>query len=155
MKRGAIRQITWDRPSTHEVREQRFITTLKGGEAPSVKREAVRAVELTPVGPKITPAPRSAVEEAEMLLRIAAEVEGALLVQYLYAAYSILPDLSVPGVDPLIESNDWYDVIRQIARQEMGHLVTVQNLLLALNAVPHLDRENLPWIDTGLYPCPF
>ena len=45
--------------------------------------------------------------------------------------------VSVPGFDHVISSDDWYDVIRTIAKQEMGHLITVQNLLLSLGATPH------------------
>jgi ferritin-like protein len=97
------------------------------------------------------------VEEAKVLLRIAAEVEGALMVQYLYAAYSILPGVTVtnPATPNPISSDDWYDLIRDIAKQEMGHLITVQNLLLSLGEVPHLDRENFPWLNSDLYPFPF
>ncbi|MDX8464905.1 ferritin-like domain-containing protein [Mesorhizobium sp. VK23B] len=106
--------------------------------------------------PVLDPAPLSAEEEAVALLRIAAEVEGAAMAQYLFAAGSLLPDVSlaVAGFDHPILSNDWYDLIRDIAKQEMGHLITVQNLLLSLDAAPHLDRENFP-LESPLYPFPF
>src|SRR5262249_54434834 len=96
--------------------------------------------------PRLDPSPASAEEEAIALLRIAAEVEGALMAQYQLAAGSLLQGIScdVPGFDPPIQSDDWYDLICSIAKQEMGHLITVQNLLLSLNAVPHVDRENFP-----------
>jgi hypothetical protein len=90
---------------------------------------------------------RTPVEEARFLLQAAAEVEHALLVQYLYAAYSLDPDADPSG---------WRDVIAQIAKEEMGHLLTVQNLLLAIRGVPHFDREDpTPDPDQAeIYPFP-
>lgn len=106
--------------------------------------------------PVLDPPPASAEEEAATLLRIAAEIEGALLVQYLFTAGSLLQGVSVnvPGFDHPILSDDWYDLIRTIAKQEMGHLITVQNLLLSLDARPHVDRENFP-LSSPLYPFEF
>lgn len=83
-------------------------------------------------------------EEAVFLLQIAAEVEHALLVQYLYAAYSI--DVSV--------ASDELRTIIKIAEQEMGHLLTVQNLLLFIRDALHFDREDLR-PDKELDPFPF
>jgi hypothetical protein len=76
-------------------------------------------------------------EDAIGLLMLAAEVEHALMVQYLYAAQSVR---GVAG-----------RMISHVAVQEMGHLVTVQNLLLALEGVGadgipnriHLARDGL------------
>jgi hypothetical protein len=86
-------------------------------------------------------------DDAVGLLMLAAEVEHALMVQYLYAAYS------VRGVANL--------TIAHIAIQEMGHLLTVQNLLLALTGVTaedlpaglHLGRDGLRRAST-LNPLP-
>ena len=44
--------------------------------------------------------------------------------------------------------------MRSVAKQEMGHLITVQNLLLSFYARPHVDRENFP-VSSPLYPFPF
>ena len=153
MQRGDIRRLQWglqaDRAPTRRRRET------------AVVREAVRpAREAHPPGAEETavldPPPASAEEETVALLRIAAEIEGALMVQYLFAAGSLLQGVSVEidGFDHPILSDDWYDVTRTIAKQEMGHLITVQNLLLSLNARPHVDRENLP-LSSPLYPFPF
>lgn len=158
MKRGAIRQVTWDESAVREesrpgIKEDE----VQEGTASLLEVMAVAApVGMVPGPPQIKPVPKDAAEEAKILLRIAAEVEGALLVQYLYSAYSILPGITrdIPGIGH-ISSDDWYNVIRDIATQEMGHLITVQNLLLALNAAPHVDRENFPWVDSGLFPFPF
>jgi hypothetical protein len=175
MKQGAIRILTWGEPlggssgnnlnsnkESHETTrldtrwlvrptelESHVMATLESDETAASTVAAREA-------PRLTPAPASAEEEAIALLRIAAEVEGSLLVQYLFAAGSLLSgvNIEVPGFDHPIQTDDWYDVVRTIAKQEMGHLVTVQNLLLSLGAAPHLDRENLPFT-SPLYPFPF
>ena len=45
----------------------------------------------------------------------------------------------------------WYDTIVRIAKEEMGHLITVQNLLAMIGGPAHIDRENFP-MHTDLYP---
>jgi hypothetical protein len=90
--------------------------------------------------------PMSARDEAVFLLQIAAEVEHALLVQYLYALYSLDPMAGLP-------QSKWRGLLRGIAREEMGHLVTVQNLLLTLGAEVYLHRERTP-PPQNLYPFP-
>jgi Ferritin-like len=146
MRRGAIRTIRWT--------ARRAPVADRIG-APALSPVVAPAASAS--GPqRLVPQPKSAEEEVIALLRIAAEVEGALLAQYLFAAGSLLPGVSttVAGVDHPILSDDWYDLIRNIAKQEMGHLITVQNLLLSLDAAPHLDRENFP-LKSPLYPFPF
>jgi rubrerythrin len=87
------------------------------------------------------PTPR---DKARILLETAAEVEHALLVQYLYAAFSLKSSKEVS--DPAQQSalQDWSEVLLHIARQEMGHLMTAQNLLLAIGLRPNLEREDFP-----------
>jgi hypothetical protein len=89
------------------------------------------------------------------LLQVAAEIEHALMVQYLYAAYSI-DETFDRGVndDRCRTVNEWKRDIRGIARQEMSHLVTVQNLLIALGAEPDLSRENAFQDHPHEYPFP-
>ncbi len=62
-------------------------------------------------------------EELVQLLLEAAEIEHGLMLQYLYAAYS-LKELIIQGT------------LRTIAIEEMGHFITVQNLLAACGAKP-------------------
>jgi hypothetical protein len=88
--------------------------------------------------------PKSVKDEATRLLRIAAEVEHALMVQYLYAAFTL-----GPNADPKYRGG-----LVLIAKQEMGHFVTVQNLLRLLGAPPHLDRDDL-LPDSGKEPATF
>src|SRR5262249_53734715 len=59
---------------------------------------------------------------AVFLLHIAAEIEHALMVQYLYAALS-LGGSKVPA-DHRIEVSEWREIILGIAKEEMGHLMT-------------------------------
>ena len=69
-------------------------------------------------------------EHALGLLRLAAEVEHALLVQYLYARISITGLQPGPTSDPQLPPEDPARKQLNIAVEEMGHLATVQNLLL-------------------------
>lgn len=86
------------------------------------------------------------------LLSIDAEIEHCLMVQYLYAAYS-LGGPQVPGECRDIVRH-WQDTILGIAKEEMGHLVSVQNSLRLIGAPLHLEREDTPW-DVPFYPFPF
>jgi len=87
------------------------------------------------------PAP---LDKARILLESAAEVEHALLVQYLYAEYSLKHSEDVSDPDQRSAIDDWSFVAHKIAREEMGHLMTVQNLLLALGLAPSFEREDFP-----------
>lgn len=110
---------------------------------------------LQPFGPppklKITPQlePR---DEAALLLTVAAEIEHALMVQYLYAAYSVRYDQQVTAHQAA--ARDIHLGVLQIAREEMGHLMTVQNLLHLIGAPLNLEREHSPF-ESQLYPLRF
>lgn len=165
MKRGAIRRLNWDgsrsvtdayaEPRSGQTAAIRDVLDLAAPIGDLVKKSLAVAAGAG-MAPVLDPEPKTAEDEAIALLRIAAEVEGALMAQYLFAAGSLLPNVSatIPGFPFPILSDDWYDLIRTIAKQEMGHLMTVQNLLLSLDAAPHLDRENFP-LESPLYPFPF
>jgi hypothetical protein len=89
---------------------------------------------------------------AVFLLSMAAEIEHSLMVQYLYAAYSPGgPQVPQDQRDKVLE---WQQVVLGIAKEEMGHLVTVQNVLKVLGGPLHLDREDYPWV-SDFYPYPF
>ena len=87
-----------------------------------------------------------------MLLHIASSVEHALMVQYLYAAYS----LGGPEIPPAKAEDvaKWQRGILNIAREEMGHLLTVQNILALLGAPPNFNRGETPF-DAAVSPIPF
>ena len=92
-------------------------------------------------------------DEAVFLLNIAAEVEHAVMVQYLFGAYS-LRDPSQFTDDKGTLVREWRKEIATVGRQEMGHLVTVQNLLRSLGAPLSLARDEFP-MNTGFYPFAF
>jgi hypothetical protein len=88
--------------------------------------------------------------EAIRLLREATEIEHSLMVQYLFAAYSVSPlyaDLlkgaAQPGADSLIG----------VAIQEMQHLGMVNELLKDLGQAPNLIRQDFPY-EPDIYPFP-
>lgn len=80
---------------------------------------------------------------AAMLLHIAAEVEHSLLVEYLFAAYS-LGGAQVPEAHRE-EVRDWQTILLGIAKEEMAHFVTVQNVLRLIGAPLNLERDDFPW----------
>jgi hypothetical protein len=90
------------------------------------------------------------------LLHTAAEIEHALMVQYLYAAYSLAsggpPGPGAPP-DAAVSVGRWQQTILGIAREEMAHLLTVQNLLRFAGGPLNLEREDFPF-RAPLYPFP-
>jgi hypothetical protein len=89
---------------------------------------------------------------AIFLLHIAAEIEHALMVEYLYAAFS-LGGPQVPA-EHSTKVAQWREIILGIAKEEMGHLMTVQNLLRCLGGPLNVDRDDFPW-DSDFIPFPF
>jgi hypothetical protein len=91
-------------------------------------------------------------ETVAYLLHIGAEIEHALAVQYLYAGYS-LGATNLSGEQRLLVQQ-WRTEVLDIAREEMAHLATVQNLLTALGSPLTLEREDFP-IPSSLFPFQF
>jgi rubrerythrin len=79
----------------------------------------------------------NAKEHAIGLLQLASEVEQALMAQYLYAAVSLS--------DAPLRGESYRQKMLNIAVQEMCHLATVQNLLLAIGGpgAMYLERDAL------------
>jgi hypothetical protein len=94
-------------------------------------------------------------EKADALLTVAAEVEHALLVQYLYAAYSLKKsnDQGLSEEEKKAVAK-WRQTVVNIAQEEMGHLMTVQNLRRVLGLGPTFERDNFPMLP-GLFPFDF
>jgi hypothetical protein len=90
--------------------------------------------------------PMSPRDEAIFLLHTAAEIEHALMVQYLYAAWSLPPDAPATV-------RRWRRDILQVAREEMAHFASVQNLLRFIGGPLNFDREDFPF-RSDLYPFP-
>jgi len=89
---------------------------------------------------------------AVFLLHVAAEIEHALMVQYLYAAYSLGGGAVRDARHE--DARRWREVILGIAKEEMGHLVTVQNILRLIGGPLHLEREDYPF-RSDFYPFHF
>jgi Ferritin-like len=148
MKHGMISQLRWTTPGSEP---QRAGEAFARPPEPASNSSTGRCLELygIPEVPVEKPTPANT---AHFLLKVAAEIEHGLLVQYLYAMYSISPPPIVPP--------NWSTMIKGIALQEMDHLATVQNMLLALKISgfePYFDRANFP-IPKGheaYYPYPF
>ena len=92
-------------------------------------------------------------DEMVFLLHTGAEIEQSLLVQYLYAAYSLKSAQDVPQ-EHAANVREWKKTLLGIAREEMGHLITVQNLLRLIGGPINLEREDYPF-RTELYPFRF
>lgn len=84
------------------------------------------------------------------LLREGAEIEHALMLQYLYSACSIkeryqgMVGQGAPTATTIVG----------VAVQEMEHLRAVNHLLVALGSCPHLQRQDFPY-EPDIYPFPF
>ena len=79
------------------------------------------------------------------LLREAAEIEQQVMVQYLYAAYSLkkLPDATCTPAE-FEHVRRWGTVLLSVARSEMEHLALVNGMLSAIGADPSFQRQNIP-----------
>ncbi|WP_287291213.1 ferritin-like domain-containing protein [Mesorhizobium sp.] len=104
------------------------VTPVHGGAAPLL------------LGPQMRPR-----DETIFWLSLAAEIEHSLMVQYLFAAYSIDP-ASVPAENDVRRlATEIRNTLLQIAREEMGHFISVQNLLHAVGGALHFGRQFSPF----------
>ncbi|AXS41001.1 hypothetical protein D1F64_14410 [Breoghania sp. L-A4] len=94
-------------------------------------------------------------EELINALHVACEIEHSLLIQYLYAGFSMKRSLD-EGLSAKQQQllRAWQGSVYQIAREEMGHLGIACNLLSAIGSGPKMGRRSLP-SDTGYFPFPF
>src|SRR5258706_4247503 len=83
----------------------------------------------------------------------AAELEHLIMLQYLFAAFS-LKQTAREGLSPeaLAAVKGWRKTLMEIAEQEMLHLALVQNLLTSVGAAPRLARPNFP-VPPASYPA--
>jgi uncharacterized Fe-S cluster protein YjdI/CDGSH-type Zn-finger protein len=84
-------------------------------------------------------------KELTYLLSQGAELEHAVMCQYLYAAFS-LKSTEGPGLrsDQLEAVERWRRVLLDIAAEEMLHWAVVQNLLTAVGSAPFVSRPHFP-----------
>lgn len=99
-----------------------------------------------------TDLPWVARERVIQLLHVGAEIEHALMAQYLYAALSLGGEQVPPEHRPIVEQ--WRKTITEIVREEMAHLVTVENLLQLIGGPLTFEREDFP-VTSPFYPFPF
>jgi hypothetical protein len=79
------------------------------------------------------------------MLCAAAELEHALMCEYLFAAFTLKRSTDEGlSEDQLATVERWRQTLLMIAKQEMLHLAINCNLVNALGASPHLSRPNLP-----------
>jgi len=81
------------------------------------------------------------------LLKEASEIEHSLMIQYLFAGFTLKPKYAALLGPPEPSS----DGLLGIAIQEMQHLAIVNNLLVALGSAPNLDRQDFPH-EPDIYP---
>ena len=75
----------------------------------------------------------------------AAELEHLIMLQYLFAAFSLKQDVGEGlSAETLDVVRRWRKTLFSISEQEMLHLALVQNLLTAVGAAPRLARPNFP-----------
>jgi rubrerythrin len=118
------RRVQWVRPDRSHRSALRVDEAVGAAEAANTVERAAAAYGLPSV-----PDAASAEDEAVILSEIAAEAEHGLMVQYLYGAFSTK--------DSAVSRN-----LRRTAIEEMGHLLTVQNLRLALGGECYLRRQD-------------
>lgn len=92
-------------------------------------------------------------EQALHALYEAAELEHCLMCTYLYAAFSLKTSVD-EGVTPVqLEAiTRWKRSMLQVAIEEMGHLMSVWNITVALGGAPRVGRTNFP-LDPGYLPA--
>jgi Ferritin-like len=84
-------------------------------------------------------------EELVLALAIACELEHSLLVQYLFAAYTLKKWGHEGATEAQIELiRRWERLVLRVAHDEMLHLATACKLSVAIGGAPHLNRPPLP-----------
>ncbi len=79
------------------------------------------------------------------MLCAAAELEHALMCEYLFAAFTLKRSTDEGLSEDQVSAVDrWRQTLLMVAKQEMLHLAINCNLVNALGASPHLSRPNLP-----------
>ncbi|MFN8156408.1 MAG: ferritin-like domain-containing protein [Candidatus Nanopelagicales bacterium] len=91
-------------------------------------------------------------KELTYLLSQGAELEHALMCQYLYAAFSL--KTADDGLTPeqVEKVERWRSAILRIAGEEMLHWAVVQNLLAAVGSAPFVSRPHFPHQAMGYPP---
>jgi CDGSH-type Zn-finger protein/uncharacterized Fe-S cluster protein YjdI len=92
-------------------------------------------------------------EQALHALYEAAELEHCLMCTYLYAAFSLKSSIDDGLTTVQLDAvTRWRRIILQVATEEMGHLMAVWNITVALGGAPRVGRSNFP-LDPGYLPA--
>jgi hypothetical protein len=84
-------------------------------------------------------------EELIYLMSEASEIEHMLMLEYLFAAFSLKTDESEGLTEEQLGAvRRWEGLILEVAAQEMLHLALWGNLLTAIGGAPNFDRPNFP-----------
>ncbi len=84
-------------------------------------------------------------EELIFMLSEASQLEHMIMLQYLFAAFSLKRDVSEGLTAEQFEAvSRWERTVMKVATQEMLHLATASNLLSAVGASPYFQRPNFP-----------
>jgi hypothetical protein len=87
------------------------------------------------------------------LLSQAAELEHAIMCEYLYAAFSLKTEAGEGLAEDQLESvESWRAVLLAISSEEMLHWAMVQNLLAAVGSAPFVSRPHMPHQAAGYPP---
>jgi hypothetical protein len=140
--------LRWVMPAAPAAPARRLFMAEVAAPAADLGAEAAQALVPTH-DPALSPH-----DEAIFLFHIAAEIEHALMVQYLYAAYSLNPDAATLSQDQKRQVQNWKHTILGIAKEEMAHFVSVQNILISLGGPLNFSREEYPF-QSDFYPFPF
>ena len=132
-------------------RQTRHLQSILRTDTTSPVAELFAAKDAAPPLPDFSPE-FNGHQYAIFLLHVDAGIEHALMVQYLYGAYS-LGGPQVPA-EHRETVERWQESILGIAKEEMGHLITVENVLRLLSGPLNLDREDFPF-DAAFYPFTF
>jgi Ferritin-like len=149
MAQNSFRRLRWE--SVDEIARTNATRETERGwagfGAPTIEKDhpLIKLLQRTNVPRHPNPS-ASAREEAEFLLQAASEVEHQFIVQYLYAVFSID---TVSGGELADQCATHF---REIAEEEMGHLLTVQNALLLIGAPPYFERESNPPLEPQPFP---
>lgn len=139
------------RKEVSEAEVEEFQRPTRQQRTPGPKLEKRRLIQLSSVRSR----DMTWYEHLVMLLQIGAGVEHGLMVQYLYAAYS-MDETAVPEKHKEHRASvaRWRASLIAVAMEEMGHLLTLQNVLTFIGAPVSLTRGDFPW-DAKYYPFPF
>jgi len=147
------------RALTHGVAAPIALTAFSSARAATPPAQSGRAGEVGVAGQNASTANRTGIIirdfsdpylELLRLLRDAAEIEHAFMLQYLYCAFSVKEQYQPLVGSGAASSKD----ILGVAVQEMHHLGAVNRLLVALGSSPHLARQDFPY-EPDIYPFPF